>query len=420
MALDDADQIKIFLSQIYERTSPSPHISGIKPPQNTPKTAASTAIDTHNQIVSAAFSDYVNSMNGRPLSESIWAPGSTRKPSMLTGARSANVLTPVNAVQLDPAVNNTFDRMTSKAADSHHKLASSTSKADLPPHLRAIQGSSQKPVKTEGLSPVVPSKPAASGPPHLRAIRGSSQKPVKTEGLSPVVPSKPAASGSAKDAVRVATIGVESKIITGSADKKPLADAPSQSEDLEHEIFFNTWPKLEERSRPGEFRQKICPAMGANRQTAAKVRKVIIKDLPRGSTATFVASLVYGGPIEEIHVRSSAAGELSAAIRFMNAEDCIRFYNETSNGLVWQKDSTGHELFVFVELSKDVDVVGGLLQGWILSGVTRCVRAVGIDAEWGMEGLLKIAERKNRKVEKIVDGQNPGGVSTQLTLVPSH
>ncbi len=161
--------------------------------------------------------------------------------------------------------------------------------------------------------------------------------------------------------------------------------------------------------------------MGANPRKAAKVRKVIIKNLPpRGSTATFVASLVYGGPIEEIHVRASAAGEPSAAIRFMNAEDCMRFYNETSNGLVWQKDSTGRELFVFVELSKDVDVVGGLLQGWILSGVTRCVRAVGVDAEWGMEGLLKIAERKNRKVEKIVDGQNPGGVSTHLTLVPSH
>ena len=103
----------------------------------------------------------------------------------------------------------------------------------------------------------------------------------------------------------------------------------------------------------------------------------------------------------------------------MNAEDCMRFYNETSNGLVWQIESTGRELALFVELSKDVDVVGGLLQGWILSGVTRCVRAVGVDAEWGMEGLLKIAERKNRKVEKIVDGQNPGGVSTHLTLVPS-
>lgn len=158
--------------------------------------------------------------------------------------------------------------------------------------------------------------------------------------------------------------------------------------------------------------------MVANAQPAAKIRKVIIKDIPRGSTNTFVASLVYGGPIEDIHIRSSAAGDLSAMIRFMDATDCMRFYDETSNGLVYQKDSKGHELVLFVELSKDVDVVGGLLQGWIDSGVTRCVRAVGIEAKWGMDTLLKVAERKNRKVEKIVDEENAGGVSTYISPGP--
>lgn len=91
----------------------------------------------------------------------------------------------------------------------------------------------------------------------------------------------------------------------------------------------------------------------------------------------------------------------------MDAGDCAKYYGETSNGLVWEKDTKGRERVLFVELSKDVDVVGGLLQTWIASGVTRCVRAVGVEADWGMDGLVKIAERKNRKVEKIVDGQNP-------------
>ena len=103
----------------------------------------------------------------------------------------------------------------------------------------------------------------------------------------------------------------------------------------------------------------------------------------------------------------------------MDAEECMRYYDNTSNGLVYDKDPKGRELVLFVELSKDVDVVGGLLQGWIASGVTRCVRAVGVEADWGMDGLVKIAERKNRKVEKIVDGQNAGGVSSsQPTSVP--
>ena len=66
-----------------------------------------------------------------------------------------------------------------------------------------------------------------------------------------------------------------------------------------------------------------------------------------------------------------------------------------------------------------MDVVGGLLRGWIASGVTRCVRAVGVETEWGMDGLLKMAERKNRKVEKIVDGQNPGGVGALHQKLPT-
>ena len=155
--------------------------------------------------------------------------------------------------------------------------------------------------------------------------------------------------------------------------------------------------------------------MDAKPQTAAKVRTVIIKDLPRGSTATFVASLVYGGRVEEISVRSSATGNHSAVVRFMDAGECMKFYDETSNGLVYDKDATGRELVLFVELSKDVDVVGGLLRGWIVSGVTRCVRVVGVESAWTMDGFLKIAERKNRKVEKIVDGRNPGGVSDYIS-----
>ena len=102
----------------------------------------------------------------------------------------------------------------------------------------------------------------------------------------------------------------------------------------------------------------------------------------------------------------------------MDAEDCKKFYEETSNGLVYKKDAKGRELVLFVEQSKDVDVVGGLLQGWIASGVTRCVRAVGVEAKWDMDGLAMIAERKKRKVEKIVDGQNAGGVSTYNSPFP--
>lgn len=76
---------------------PSPNLSGLTAPQNTPKTfpwsPQLTATNLHNQHVADAFSDYVNAMIGRPLSESIWAPGfARRKPSMLNGAPSGTYI----------------------------------------------------------------------------------------------------------------------------------------------------------------------------------------------------------------------------------------------------------------------------------------------------------------------------------------
>lgn len=72
-------------------------------------------------------------------------------------------------------------------------------------------------------------------------------------------------------------------------------------------------------------------------------------------------------------------------------------------------------MVAFVELARDVDVIGGMLQQWIDGGVTRCVRAVGVDEEWDAVRLKKMAEEKGRKLEGISDGKNAGGVSLTKT-----
>ena len=108
--------------------------------------------------------------------------------------------------------------------------------------------------------------------------------------------------------------------------------------------------------------------------------------------------------------------EGSAAVRFLDAADCNKFYGDAANGIVYGKDIQNREQFVLVELAKDVDVIGGLLRGWIDAGVTRCVRAVGVDEDWSMDALVKIGENKNRKIESIQDGKTPGGVSVQHTV----
>lgn len=122
MPLDDLGNVQHFISQMTG-TSPStprrnqdenpsnlhtdgtearasPNISGLAAPQNTPATAASSphltayeATNLHNQHVADAFSDCLSTMIGRPLSESIWAPGSARrKPPMLGGTPSGTYI----------------------------------------------------------------------------------------------------------------------------------------------------------------------------------------------------------------------------------------------------------------------------------------------------------------------------------------
>ena len=296
---------------------PSPR-SGLRAPVNSPKTAASSprlaAINAHNEDVGDAISEYIKGLNSSPLSESMWAPRSARyKPSTLSGARSANVLTPIKAVEPNPATNETFDRMSFKAADPDHEtsenligehvaLSMSTvlannihgAKVDDVVHTKSekagdeafkhlsqnetvanIQSDQIKPVGVSeedladtapddgvGKENTAPSTPKANLPPHLRATRVSSQQSIKaetkvpsSEKFSPDVTSTIAHTSSIKN-TQATTVGDEKGMVsTGPARTKALTDPSPEKEDLEHKAIFNAWPALEERRRPGMFPQ---------------------------------------------------------------------------------------------------------------------------------------------------------------------
>ena len=125
---------------------------------------------------------------------------------------------------------------------------------------------------------------------------------------------------------------------------------------------------------------------------------------------------MYGGPIEDLSINTSPSGRISARVRFVNAEDCKSYYDQTSNGLVYGKNNRKEELVVFVQLAKDVEVVGGLLGSWIEQDVSRCVRAIGVEKDWKIDSLKKRAEEKDRRLEGISDTINPAGVSSLLPI----
>ena len=310
---------------------PSPHLSGLQAPNNTPKTAASSpslaAMNTHNEDVAEAFSEYMNTVNSRPLSESMWAPASARyKPSMLSGVRSIRVLTPVKSVEPNPAINDTFDRMSFKAADSagedliggripqalfskappsfmnqmsiltsklqegevgsdfiQAKLENASSDAsELRTHNERAENDQKvqkSQIKTKSADKedlltakktdrirkenVAPPTLKTDVPPHLQATSVSPQKSIKakmnpsrSEGVDQDAMGKISNTSIVKDAVRAATGGAETRVVTGPAGTqptKPLTNLSLASEDLEHETYFRAWPKSEERSQPGKL-----------------------------------------------------------------------------------------------------------------------------------------------------------------------
>ena len=120
--------------------------------------------------------------------------------------------------------------------------------------------------------------------------------------------------------------------------------------------------------------------------------------LPASSDLTLVQGLVSGGAIETYDLSES---KTTAYVTFTTAEACDNFYDKYPRGLSFKH--SGRDYTVAVDKGQDVDVVSGMLQGYLDCGATRCVCATGPVEDWSMRALYKLAGSKSRKVEAIID-----------------
>ena len=243
----------------------------------------------------------------------MWAPGSAGyKSSRLSGGHSTRALTPVKAVEPNPAINDTFDRMSFKAADPDYKIGknligdhntkhlfsnaqpsfvnkfsfledkildgkvegvqakSEASEEEPEPaaHFDSVgkvqsgtDGASKKDLETQADADTITERdndaPLTSKPnvaPHLRAMRASSQK----SGSSTRVPAPKTSERQPSEPSQTPqfsvpsppVIGAEAMVTVHPAGAQALKDK-SVNEDLEHKTFFKEWPKLEARDKPG-------------------------------------------------------------------------------------------------------------------------------------------------------------------------
>ena len=112
-------------------TMTSPHVSGLRPPQNTPKTnpasprvSPARSYDDELADVSHVVSTIVDTLDTKPLCQSIWAPKSSEyhRSSISAFSAPSRDLTPVRVVEANPAINDSFTRMSFEAADSDHEI----------------------------------------------------------------------------------------------------------------------------------------------------------------------------------------------------------------------------------------------------------------------------------------------------------
>lgn len=128
---------------------------------------------------------------------------------------------------------------------------------------------------------------------------------------------------------------------------------------------------------------------------AAAIRRVRLTNLPSTYTASQVASLVFGGPVEEIMF---TPGHPSATVMFVHATDCTDYYNITGNGI---KLPSEREHIVWVELGDEVDPMSGLSKSQVEGGCTRALRAIGVEEDWTVAGLTKLASGKGGNARKV-------------------
>lgn len=124
--------------------------------------------------------------------------------------------------------------------------------------------------------------------------------------------------------------------------------------------------------------------------------------MPAAADNTFVAGLVHGGALECYHlVKNPNSAVTTAVVTFATGASAKLFYDKYPNGL--NIKFRGKKSVALVEIGASVDVISGVMRGYLESGATRVVRAEGCDEDWTMRALRKISEDKNRKLEAIID-----------------
>ena len=149
--------------------------------------------------------------------------------------------------------------------------------------------------------------------------------------------------------------------------------------------------------------------------TGSRQRTVVLSGLPRSADYSLVQSLVHGGDLECLRLvpGNPERPTILAHATFISADACDHYYEKYPNGFDIRHQ--GKKWSILVYKRENVDVISGMLQGYLECGATRVVKANNADDDWGIVALNKLAEGKSgaREVEAVHDTYH-NGVSCRL------
>ncbi|MDI1488841.1 MAG: hypothetical protein OHK93_008117 [Ramalina farinacea] len=417
--MDELTELKAFIARMKIQASRSQSKIADSEHRDTRSVTEKEVPPTSNEVGDAIF-DYLKGMEGKPLTESMWAPKSTTQRRLVArGPRKEN-----HPLNLSDSVTTSWASLVpTKVGEPKSDITESKQRM---PHLEALPKVDAS-TQTEEAHPrseaidtaTKDGKGQPEMPPPDTPVAGN-PKPKQ-----PDLPLEFLKKWASKQKALIAEVGQsnnDNHPKPGQSDpaggsSSAVAKPAEEGEDRRLKQYFSTWGTQEKRDRP----RKLAPPLPfsiqlqAIQQTdpfqAAEVRTVIIKPLPTNVTLAFIANLVYGGPLEKIRIHVGGKG---ASVTFLNPADCKKFFDSTGNGLAYNISPPTGPVRRFrhldVELSDTVEPVVGKLYEYVQKGLTRCVKAVPVDDEITMPFLEKMAADKNRSVVKVQEGRGIANV----------
>ncbi|OAL30889.1 hypothetical protein AYO20_08582 [Fonsecaea nubica] len=188
-------------------------------------------------------------------------------------------------------------------------------------------------------------------------------------------------------------------VVTASTDTDDSVEDYNNNEDNDEE---------EDRENLVRFRSWGTPV--ARNKPKSRPRTVILTGLPRGADLMLIQSLIHGGAIEGMKLVASIPERttIAAHVTFASADACDCYCSNYPRGMEIRHQ--GRKWSVLVHKKEQVDVISGMLQGYLDCGATRVVKVSGADDDWGIVALNKLAEGKpgTRQVEAVQDTYRNG------------